>query len=397
MAGLSDVRRPPSRSCSESHAQQPARTSAHPVRGFTKTSRAPPAALRSLSPALQVIQKSLLQDAPRVPDAPRGNRPREYLSMIQLSPAQGLHQTDLKRSPSPEIAIKDSGVAASVLDFPQSNSAVCRSSRPRTPDHRDDIGRDCCRKAPMSARTRRTPSENICHTPHAPLSARVDNTRPFSAIPLRSSEDHYGYGGNLWPADRPRRGGVTVFESDGFDALDALLTSVRNDMPRLDAPRSISTPTSPRTKPGSELKCGIAPIPASDHKSGTTPIRSQANTPANSVKYDEHVEAASPNVVEVDDSRPSVYCSMSATLMSVHLPGSPIPKAAEFDDSDSSVVILSDPLASTKPQSRGQKVRFECHGPKKVLSAQALTPQAPRRKGTASRPLGCTVVAFGGA
>jgi hypothetical protein len=302
--------------------------------------------------------------------------------MLQNSP-QGLQQTsvgDLKRNTGTDAACKDSGNSSNV-DLSRPSSATFRSSRPRTPDRRSDTCRESFRKAPMSARMSRTPSDHVGLAPTAPMSARVDHGRPFSAIPLRTTEDPLRNVGSLWPVDRSRRGGVTPGNKDGFDALDALVASACDDLTRSDAARTMSD--SPRTKPGSELKCGIAPV------------RSQANTPLSSGRYDEAVGDFSPNIREVDDSRPSVYCSMSATLMSVHLPGSPIPNAVEFDDSDTSVVILTDPITVAKPQSRGQKVRFECHGPPK--KAQSPAPQAPRRKGATSRPLGCTVIAFGGA
>lgn len=124
MAVFPEASRPASRSC----------TAASSIRGGVRSSRP----VRSLSPALQVIQKSLLPDSPRVPDAPRGSRPREYLSAMQgmrhsagdWKGPHGAPEISAARQPSPV----DASVSAFESVQSTTASAGFRNRRPRTPD-----------------------------------------------------------------------------------------------------------------------------------------------------------------------------------------------------------------------------------------------------------------------
>jgi len=215
----------------------------------------------------------------------------------------------------------------------------------------------------------------------------------------------------------------------------------------------------PKVKSGhaSHRKCGIAPArskqkatrklnqrqflrpydDAYDEKaqSTTMPSFEVLGMPSFEVlgDYDDEVLAASTHTsfeVEGLQTPASVYCPLSPTIMSVHLPGSPgasahlqgsplasvhlpgspsagvrlagspIPKALDLDDTACSLVLLGKPQKSEKSSARPCKVRFECRGDPE---AEKYVPQLPARRpfGTGkfvSRPLGCTLVAnFGGA
>jgi hypothetical protein len=188
---------------------------------------------------------------------------------------------------------------------------------------------------------------------------------PPAPPPSRSSDE----------ADKQHRLEISG-AGDSMDALDALVAELNEDMAKSDAASVPSRPAKDKRGSASELKCGIAPLRAK-----------QTWTPEDMVDGFQFA-------VELDDS-PSVYCSPSATLMSVQYPGSPIAKAVDLDDSDTSVVFLTGRPASA----RRHRVRFECHGP---TSHASHVPQAPGRRHSATgsqtkRPLGCTMVAYGGA
>jgi len=184
---------------------------------------------------------------------------------------------------------------------------------------------------------------------------------------------------------------------DAMDALDGLLASLDEERDKqAESPRSPSvSPPRPKTAPDPQRKCGIGPVPNKPAATGKLWIPTY-----NTATYDDEVIVDSPHSsFEIDGSPASVYCPLSPTLMSVHLPGSPIPKAIDLDDTTSSVVFIE----PRKPENYGVRpcrVRFECRGD----DANKHAPQAPTRKrfGTgkiASRPLGCTMVQanFGGA
>lgn len=171
---------------------------------------------------------------------------------------------------------------------------------------------------------------------------------------------------------------------DAMDALDGLLAELNGEKGEKQEEEPNKSPL-PR-KANATLdsrRCGIAP----------------AQTAPNF--YDHHIDVESHYLFKINDSPTSeVYCSPSATLMSVHLPTSPIASAGDLDDSDISVINVGDhpkPKMENLPRQRSApRVRFECPSDRKHV------PQAPRRRlcstgALTSRPLGCTTVALGGA
>lgn len=165
-------------------------------------------------------------------------------------------------------------------------------------------------------------------------------------------------------------------------------------------------------------KCGIAPVQS--RLIPPLPIAARICPPL----YDEAVDASSlhlwtpscsnpgtrrlhaalygctETVVDLDESQASasVYCDMSPTIMSVHMPGSPTPRAAEAFEFD----VTAPPVVACP--ARPCRVRVECRGGLTDNSANEHVPQAPCRRhaGTgklSSRPLGCMqrVANFGGA
>jgi len=222
---------------------------------------------------------------------------------------------------------------------------------------------------------------------------------------------------------------------DPMDALDGLLASLdeervmrtEKDEDRvmhtekekpLTRPRAVSTPNlgvtaasdvqEAKSAPGSKRKCGIAPAQGRLQ----IPIVARACQPV----YDDAFDASSPHlehrnlrstiygyteaVVDLDESRAStdIYVDQSPTIMSVHMPGSPTPRArAAFQLDDASPAVAAGPA-------RPCKVRVECRGSGTDSNSDKHVPQAPCRRhaGTgklSSRPLGCMqrVANFGGA
>merc|ERR1712070_817826 len=164
-----------------------------------------------------------------------------------------------------------------------------------------------------------------------------------------------------------------------MDALDGLLAS-------LDAERATKSekqkaqPVSPQTpvrkRPQSRhTKCGIAPAPSIKASTGSFLTG----------EYDYELVLSTPcTPFDINESQASasVYCPLSPTIMSVHLPGSPlIPQVLELDDTVSSVVMLGERCNKYGP--RPCRVRFECRGEPDPEADKKYAPQLPSR-----RPLG---------
>jgi len=269
-------------------------------------------------------------------------------------------------------------------------------------------------------------------------SARGSRPRPSSAQPrpLSTGDDKVVEAGSMWPAERRRPMKVErVFEEpiqqpaqvrlaarngaktaaaksqghpdpadDAMDALDGLLASLDDERTKQAEP-VLTPPTSPLkpTAAPHSQRCGIAPgialviAPVADkNKLGRC---GRLVLPVPTYRYDDEVAVDSPSSFSIDAS-PGVYCPLSPTIMSVHLPGSPIPRASELDDTNSSVVIIGDSHKSENYGARPCRVRFEIRND--TVEAHKHAPQAPKRFGTGklvSRPRGCTLVQanFGGA
>lgn len=244
---------------------------------------------------------------------------------------------------------------------------------------------------------------------------------PFPILPRRDAT-------KLPSTTRPRSADADM------DVLDGLLASLdeeknpaqEEDMPlspkaktKLDSKfclESAVTPTRRSNKSKSERKCGIGIAPA---RSKHTVVHKGAGQIWNPVCYDDAVLVASPSGDSFSMDEPqsaSVYCPLSPTIMSVHLPGSPIPQVSpmfeehcELDDTAASVVLLGGPTQPVKSAVRPNRVRFEIRGsdapaknlfPQTPASDEGLkhAPRPPSRAGGRSRPLGCTMVAnYGGA
>lgn len=400
--------------------------------------------MRSLSPALQVIQRNLLTpDAPRVPDAPRGERPREYLSALSgaahlldynplTSPSSGA-SPEVLRASSPWLVSRP-GSMQSTNPQPLSppgvgcTSGTARKARPATAD----VRMDTVRKMPLSARTSRPSSEIASMWPTDRRSTLYDASQedsvrkmPMSARTSRPSSDM----SSIWPVarrrtmvdafaeDMPRQesrkqGGMSNLKSQtlakdaDMDALDGLLASLADERAEKEEEND-EFPDSPKPKPRAIIQRSPQTKSCSSSKSkykATGKFR---------LTYDEEMVATSPNnsrsAGDLFQTQASIYCPLTPTIMSVQLPGTPKPMEAslpvpEFDASSSSVVLIGEPPKSDRShyraQSRPCRVRFECRGD---ADGMKHMPEAPQRKrpGTGrvtSRPLGCTLVAnMGGA
>jgi len=329
------------------------------------------------------------------------------------------------------------GLGLSRLPVVTSDAAPtsARSRRPATPDCTEE--RTSCRKAPTSARTRKSTSE-VGLMPQVPLSARGRaSSVPSLYEPLHGDGMDHLCSTSMWPAARgqlsspcppeeaiseqqllpsvkPRKEATRrssrarakdgwcnkdAERDDAMDALDGLLAELNGEKGekqeeviwKLNGEKGEKQFWSQEEEPNKSSLPRKAQATLDSRRCGIAPAQKAPSF------YDHHVDV----VVEVDDSPNSaVYCSPSATLMSVHLPTSPIASARDLDDSEISVINVGDhpkPKMQNLPrQSSAPRVRFECPSDRKHV------PQAPRRRlcstgAVTSRPLGCTAVALGGA
>merc|ERR1719272_297640 len=93
-----------------------------------------------------------------------------------------------------------------------------------------------------------------------------------------------------------------------------------------------------KSMPGPKRKCGITPVQNRLLSAGTT------HPPV----YDDEVDASSPfAVIDLDESQASkdIYCPLSPTIMSVHMPGSPPPQVSRWFDAFGTAPLVVDDAA----------------------------------------------------
>jgi hypothetical protein len=172
----------------------------------------------------------------------------------------------------------------------------------------------------------------------------------------------------------------------------------------------LATSTKPRPPPYEEEFDVASPQPFKQRRCGIAPVQKRMAMTGklwDPMYDDEYTVPSLQSSFEILDGSSvsaGVYCPLSPTIMSVHLPGSPIAKAVDLDDTASSVVILGEPQKSRHHAVGPSRVRFELRSSECDKENNKHEPQAPSKKrlGTGrlvSRPLGCTVVQanFGGA
>jgi hypothetical protein len=372
--------RPPSRSSPDVAQQLPPRLNLNAMRGPLRSSRVPPpsGAVRSLSPALQVLQRSILRaESPRLPETPRGERPHEYIAALSYGSGHREYGPPLGRLPSP----RERATASPNLAHP---------TRPITPLHASNYRQERPKKPPLSARDssdKRLSSE--CGTEVLPSvqSARSSRHRPLSAAAqLWTLEEKVDvsevWRNQMWPTERRRAMAVeaetprreekkagtpaigrprSALNEDPMDALDGLLASLdeervgqaEQEKPSTPPPREQSTPQlafvgdnmqqvkstpAPRRKGRKDRALAAENWPSSAGRTGplvydedrTATVQNWPSVVgrAGPLVYDDEVDASSP-VVDLTDSMatPSVYCPGSPSIMSVHMPGSPTPRS----------------------------------------------------------------------
>lgn len=413
-----ELQRPPSRSASEMLPQMPPKRVPRSSRGAPRSSRGTGGSMRSLSPALQVMQRSLFTpapDGPRAPDAPRGERPREYLAA--LSGVADLLEYASSASPNRKNGPEDLPPGTSSLwrvatpsedQKTQPSLATpsfgTRSRRPSSPfeDIKDQ------HRAPVSARTVRHSSDLAVAARPAPQSARPSRQRSSSAGRRRNWDQRPGLScagfEDAACQDMKRLPGITSSRPQSardadMDALDGLLASLADEVRNKQTDMQTDLPSPPKAK----LRVKSESAPQQKCGSFSKSRRQASRRKSNMFAYDEEMVACSPPLLpEAEESQAStsIYCPLSPTLMSVHLPGSPVPQAPELDDTASSVVLLGDLPKPDTNHVRPSRVRVEC---RRIADDEKHVPEAPRRRlcGTGkvtSRPLGCTLVAnLGGA
>jgi len=476
--------------------------------GSARGSRVASSGMRSLSPALQVMQRSLT--GATVPHLPLSDSMREQAasSYVPFSPRLGVRDVagtahaprGLARQHSEpqtgSIAVTPR-VSPSTYRRSQSQEHVSAKELPaptrnvvqgcsrvggfmpslplQQPEHPPPLSEHALPQAPSSAREYIRPVAD--HLPRSPLSARGTSSSSWKdtacASPVAVQTEAKPVESNSTDARGPKPPASTKTERsskaerprsfcrererqpepvhafvinapkldfptknpyDALDALDELVQALHDDRkaskpedkPLWDA-SSWTTTTGQRTEtepsPPDKVERPAESAPAASaasHKCGIAGIACGIAGIAQSLP-DIHDQPSVANVSKIvgyldddDDSfsgyslfesssggdqsmvsLPSsvgVYCSRSASLVSVHLAGS-AERPAPAIDLDASLIFLDSAREPTS-QAAKPRVRFACH-------IKDKTPQPPRRRppkgcGPSFRPLGCTG-AFGGA
>jgi len=337
MVGCQEPPRPPSRNSEVSAPLAPkfnlnaTRGLPRSLSGLRKTQGA-----RSLSPALQVLQRSILApspDTPRLPDAPRGERPSEYIAELSKAFHRGAyHEPPTMPSgppPSPQEELRSKAVNALLggidkgkleeifvqriqakanLVSGQASAGVraalpisgagglltAAPSRPATPVHVTDALQKRVNRVPHSARATRSTSEQPTGASTALHSARSSRSRPLSAAAQLWTLEEKVDVGEVWkrqmhgtlfspaPQKDAKMAGTSALarpqpspSNDPMDALDGLLASLEEERAMPTENHQASSP--PRAKPTTDLAVTAA-IDIQEAKSTTTRRRQPKTT-----------------------------------------------------------------------------------------------------------------------
>jgi len=213
-----------------SSAALPPRLAGNAQRGSKYSARGPApgnGAMRSLSPALQVMQRNMLNPSPAdsllAPNAPRGERPREYLNALCGAAAFLEFSDPVPLPPAPSA------------DMPMGR---CRSPKPSSAQGTSDVlPRASSPRLPGSARRRpQSPSECVPRVPAPSTDLSLPRVCSPSAVapgsartrrPLSPTEDigprHTAVSGSAAPGSARRR------RPDSARPATPILNEVRQD------------------------------------------------------------------------------------------------------------------------------------------------------------------------